>query len=103
MEHLNVSNFDAKIANGASLVAFGAPWCKDCAVAKPLLEKLAGEFGDKINFYGVNFDTEESLKDKLNIRRIPTIIFYKDGKEVGERLVEPNNYEKIKSAASVLL
>lgn len=103
MEHLNAKNFDAKIASGASLVAFGAPWCKDCIVAKPLLERLAKEVGDKINFYAIDFDKEESLKDKLNIRRIPTIIFYKDGKEIGERLVEPNNFETIKTAASVLL
>ena len=44
MEHLNVSNFDAKIANGASLVAFGAPWCKDCAVAMALFLKFALAF-----------------------------------------------------------
>ena len=89
-EYLNEQNYDAKIANGASFVAFGAPWCRDCAAAKPFVEKLAGEIGDKVNFYAVDFDKEEGLKDKLNIRRIPTIIFYKDGKEVGTRLVEPS-------------
>lgn len=47
--------------------------------------------------FKVSFDTEDSLKEELNIRRIPTIIFYRDGVEVGERLIEPssvNDFEK---------
>lgn len=43
-------------------------------------------------------DEEEALKDSLNVRRIPTLIFYKNGAEVGERLVEPNSKSLIEEA-----
>lgn len=103
MKYLDESNYKASVANGACVVTFGAPWCPDCVRVKPMLEKLEGEFGEKISFFGVDFDSALGLKDELNIRRIPTLIFYKDGKEVGERLVEPNSHVSIQKALENLL
>ena len=51
----------------------------------------------------MNFDEAEELKDSLNVRKIPTIIFYKEGKEVGTRLVEPNSQDAVTKAFDELL
>ena len=40
-------------------------------------------------------DENENLSDEYGIRRIPTLIFFKDGKEVGNRLVEPKSKTQI--------
>ncbi|MCH5313541.1 MAG: thioredoxin family protein [Helicobacter sp.] len=102
IEHLSAIEFDEKIKNGCVVVDFSAPWCPDCRHIDPMLESLMTEF-TQVRFYKVSFDTELSLKDKFNIRKIPTLIFYKDGKEVGERLIEPRSIDAIKNAINAFL
>lgn len=103
IEHIQESEFDEKIAQGYVLVDFTAPWCPDCRFIDPMLENLGEEFAGKIRFYKVSFDTATTLKDKLNIRKIPTLIFYKDGNEIGERLIEPHSAQLIKNALDKLI
>ena len=67
-----------------------------------MLETLDKELSEKVKFFKVSFDKETQLKDTLNIRKIPTLIFYKDGKEVGERLIEPRSIEAIRDAINTL-
>ena len=43
-------------------------------------------------------DYHEDLNEPLNVRRLPTLIFFKNGTEVGERLVEPNSKAMIEDA-----
>lgn len=103
MTNLNAQNYNESVKSGLSVVTFSAPWCRDCAVLKPILARLEPDFADKINFFMVDFDNEESLKDSLNIRRIPTMIFYKNAEEIGTRLVEPGSTEQVKKALEALL
>ncbi|WP_300971120.1 thioredoxin family protein [uncultured Helicobacter sp.] len=81
---------------------FSASWCPDCRFIDPMLETLDKELSEKVKFFKVSFDKETQLKDTLNIRKIPTLIFYKDGKEVGERLIEPRSIEAIRDAINTL-
>lgn len=97
MEKISKENFKAKIANGAALVCMGAPWCPDCRKAEPMLALLEKEFS-AISFFKLDFDEDLELKDELKVQRIPTIIFFKDGKEVGSRVVEPDSKDKIAAA-----
>lgn len=103
MTYLNQNSYQNAIAKGLCVVTLGAPWCKDCAALKPILERLVPAYADKINFFGVNFDEAEELKESLNVRKIPTMIFYKDGAEVLTRLVEPNSQEAVAKAFDELL
>lgn len=98
IEKINEATFISSIAKGYSLVVFSASWCPDCRHIEPMLDVLEGEFCDKVRFYKVSFDEEMGLKDMLHIRKIPTLIFYKDGTEQGERLIEPRNIEHIRAA-----
>lgn len=103
MTYLDTNSYENAIKSGLCVVTLGAPWCRDCAILKPILERVMPEYADKIHFFGVNFDEAEELKNTLNIRKIPTMIFYKDGIEVGARLVEPNSQAVVTKALDELL
>ena len=94
-----LEDFKREIGDGFVIVDFYAHWCGDCVRIKPILEDLAKDY--KVHF--VNIDEQESLAGIFEISRIPTLIFFKNGVEVGNRLVEPkskaeilNEMEKIK-------
>lgn len=103
MQELNHSNFFESIKEGAVVVDIGASWCPDCKRIEPIMQALESEYAGKVRFFEVSFDNEVELKETLQIRRIPTLIFYRDGQEVGERLVEPKNKAVIESALQAIV
>lgn len=98
IENLNATNYMAQTAQSDCVVVFSASWCPDCRFIEPMIDALSTELAGKVRFYKVSFDTELDLKDMLQIRRIPTLLFYKGGVEVGERVIEPRSLEMIKGA-----
>ncbi|RAX54618.1 hypothetical protein CCY99_02320 [Helicobacter sp. 16-1353] len=86
-----LENFKKEIASGFVIVDFYAPWCGDCARIAPILKELKNDY----NIHEINIDENESISSEFGIRRIPTLIFFKDGKEVGKRLVEPKSKKEI--------
>ena len=103
MTYLDKNSYKNATSKGLCVVILGAPWCKDCIALKSILERVIPAYADRINFFGVNFHEAEQLKDSLNVRKIPTIIFYKEGKEVGTRLVEPSSQDAGTKAFDELL
>ncbi|MCE3038973.1 thioredoxin family protein [Helicobacter anatolicus] len=103
MESITESNYEAKTRKGLVVVDFGASWCPDCVRIQPIMEVLSQEYAQKVQFFKVDIDAQEALKDRLNIRRIPTLLFLKDGVEVSERLVEPDNRMLIEKGIKELL
>ncbi|GAA7121417.1 thioredoxin family protein [Helicobacter pylori] len=102
-EIINRKNYAEKIAHQAVVVNVGANWCPDCRKIEPIMENLAKTYQGKVEFFKVSFDESQDLKESLGIRKIPTLIFYKNGKEVGERLVEPGSSKPIEDALKALL
>lgn len=102
-EIINGKNYAEKIAHQAVVVNVGASWCPDCKKIEPIMENLAKTYQGKVKFFKVSFDESQDLKESLGIRKIPTLIFYKNGKEVGERLVEPGSSKPIEDALKALL
>lgn len=102
MTKANKSNFKDLIKNGSCVVDMGAPWCPDCRKIEPIMNVLESEYKN-VNFIYLDFDENEELKSELGIRRIPTLIFYKNGVEVGERLVEPGSKVEIENAIKAVL
>ncbi|GAA7279216.1 thioredoxin family protein [Helicobacter pylori] len=102
-EIINGRNYAEKIAHQAVVVNVGANWCPDCRKIEPIMENLAKTYQGKVEFFKVSFDESQDLKESLGIRKIPTLIFYKNGKEVGERLVEPGSSKPIEDALKALL
>ena len=75
------SIFDAEVLKSDKpvLIDFWAPWCGPCMAISPMVEQLAGEFGDKIKFVKCNVDDNPISPGKYGIRSIPTLMFFKDG------------------------
>jgi thioredoxin 1 len=86
--HLDSSTFDEtiKAAGTPVLVDFWAVWCGPCRAIAPILEDLAGEFAGKLRIAKVNVDENQDLAVRYSIHSIPTILVFRDGKEV-ERLI----------------
>ncbi|WP_104690261.1 thioredoxin family protein [Helicobacter felis] len=97
------ADYQQKIQQGIVLIDVGASWCPDCRRIEPIMEQLAKDYAGRVSFYKVDFDVSEDLKEELAIRRIPTLIFYKNGVEVGDRLVEPGSRGPIENALKALL
>jgi thioredoxin 2 len=81
---LNNTTFDEVVVNSdlPVVVDFWAPWCGPCRMMAPNFEKSAKNFPIKALFTKVNTENEQNLGARFGIRSIPTIIIFKDGKEV---------------------
>jgi thioredoxin len=62
---------------------FYANWCGPCKILSPILEKLSNAFTN-ISFAKINVDSENELTQKFNIRSIPTLMFFKNGKLINQ-------------------
>ncbi|RLN91412.1 hypothetical protein BBJ28_00006097, partial [Nothophytophthora sp. Chile5] len=98
------AEFDALVKSGKPVVAdFMAPWCGKCAQILPFVEDLA-EAHPEVTFakLDVSIPEVEQLKDELDVGAYPEFRFFKDGKEVGEKI---SGYKKslLKGAVHKLL
>jgi len=86
ISEIDDSIFDAEVLKSDKpvLIDFWAPWCGPCRAISPLVEQLAGEFGDKIKFVKCNVDDNPISPGKYGIRSIPTLMFFKDGNVVDQ-------------------
>ena len=57
------------------LVDFYATWCGPCRVLEPMLEELSEEYGDKIDIYKINTETEMEAAAAFGIMSLPTLLF----------------------------
>jgi thioredoxin 1 len=73
---------DVEQAPGLVIVDFWATWCGPCQIVAPLLEQLAGEFNGKLKVTKLDVDANQGTSMKFNIRSIPAILFFKNGKHV---------------------
>ncbi|GAA3805963.1 thioredoxin [Streptomyces chiangmaiensis] len=64
------------------LVDFWAEWCGPCRLVAPVLEQLAAEHGDKIEIVQLNVDLSPRTAEEYDVRSIPTLNVYRDGKVV---------------------
>lgn len=76
---LNNKNFKTVVRKGTVLVDFWAPWCGPCKMIAPTLNEIAEE-NNSFTIAKVNVDQQQQLAQKYNIRNIPTMIVFKDGK-----------------------
>ena len=66
------------------LVDFYAEWCGPCKQMAPSIDKLAIEFEGKIKIGKLDVDANPMKSEEFQIQSIPTLIFFKDGKMLGE-------------------
>ena len=79
---LTDQNFSAKTKAGTVLVDFWASWCMPCKLMVPVLNELAEETNGKVTIAKLNVDEAQSTASKFKVRSIPTMILFKNGKEI---------------------
>ena len=72
------------------MVDFWATWCGPCKMLAPVIDSIAGKYGDKAVIAKVDVDANPGLAAKYGVMSIPTVIFFKDGKEINRKVgVQP--------------
>ena len=68
------------------LVDFWAEWCAPCKALMPLLAKITEEFRGELLLAKVDCDAEQDIVMRFGIRSLPTVVLFKDGKPVAQKL-----------------
>ena len=79
-------NFEVEIEKhtGLAVVDFWATWCGPCRLIGPIIDQLATEYTGKAKVAKLDVDTNIKTASRFNVRSIPTILFFKDGKLVDQ-------------------
>ena len=82
----DTNNFSTDVIDQSTnipvVVDFWAPWCGPCKQLSPTLDKLAREYGGKIQLVKINVDENQELATQMRVQSIPMVVAFKDGKPV---------------------
>ena len=89
--HLNESEFNEKVnSSPVAMVDFWATWCGPCKMLAPVIEDIGAKYAGTAVVATVDVDENQALAAKYGVMSIPTVIFFKDGKEIGRKVgVQP--------------
>lgn len=77
------SSFDKIItSNTPVLVDFFADWCGPCKMLAPILKEVKDELREEIKIVKIDVDKNQPLTQKYQVRGVPTMLLFKDGKQV---------------------
>lgn len=100
VKEITDAEFAATVKSGITLVDFWAPWCGPCQMMSPILEKL-GEDTDFASICKINVDENTATANEYGVQSIPTLIFFKDGKEM-QRMVGAQAQQALKAELAKL-
>ncbi|MFY9589238.1 thioredoxin [Rickettsia endosymbiont of Halotydeus destructor] len=71
------------------VVDFWAEWCGPCKMLTPIIEELSQELQSKVKILKMNIEENPEIPSKYGIRSIPTLILFKEGKQVDIKIGAP--------------
>jgi thioredoxin 1 len=96
IKKITEESFHKEIETGLTLVDFFADWCGPCRMLTPILEKLVKEVEGKATIAKLDIDKAQKIAAHFQVTSVPTLILFKDGKEVG-RIVGLRDHDAVKS------
>lgn len=96
LQQINSASFESEVlkAEKPVLLEFGAVWCQPCRILEPVLEDLAGEWGERVKVAKLDVDEAAQITMNYQILSVPTTMLFKNG-EVLERMVGYQPKDKI--------
>ncbi|MFP4376225.1 MAG: thioredoxin [Spirochaetales bacterium] len=81
-------NFETEVANSdiPVLVDFWAEWCVPCKMVAPVLEEISDDYDGKLKIGKLDVDSEGDLAMKYGVQSIPTLLLFKNGEVVGQKV-----------------
>lgn len=88
LKNITAENFETEVKNSKDfiLVDFYATWCGPCKMLAPVLEQVADEVKEKASIVKLDIDECLDIAKEYNVMSVPTMVLFKDGKEV-DRIV----------------
>ena len=78
-----MSNFDTIInSERPVLIDFFATWCGPCKMLAPILKEVKDNLGDRISIIKIDVDKNQQIASKYQVRGVPTMILYQEGKQL---------------------
>ena len=88
IKYVSDASFDTDVLKSDKpvLLDFWAEWCGPCKMIAPILDEVAKDYGDKVQIAKINVDENQQVPAKFGIRGIPTLILFKNGEVVAQKV-----------------
>ncbi len=88
LAQITSSNWESEVLKSERpvLVDFWAEWCGPCRMVGPVVEQIAQTYSDKIKVVKLNVDENQDIAMKYGIQSIPSILLFKNGKEINRTI-----------------
>lgn len=88
ISHTSDVAFEADVLKSDTpvLVDYWAEWCGPCKMIAPVLDELAAEYKDRVKVVKLNIDDNAQTPRKYNVRGIPTLMLFKGGDVVAQKV-----------------
>ncbi|MBL8266890.1 thioredoxin [Steroidobacter sp.] len=89
------ASFDQQVlaASGPVLLKFEADWCGPCQAMKPMIEDIARDYDGRVTVVTMDVDQNNRTPHRFGVRGVPTVLLFKNGEVVGQKVGLPRKAE----------